>query len=81
MGFVGTLFIWGKCGYAGCVGGFDDGVEVEGDRGGGLFAEIEEVEGHAASLPLNAGHKFTDLNFELDCVDVDNIIVAGVAGT
>lgn len=79
MALVGTLLVRGKGGNAGGVGSFDNSVEVEGGFVH-LVAEVGEVEGYAASLQFNAGHKFTDLNFELDGVDVDNIIVAGVAG-
>lgn len=78
--FVGAFFVGRKGGDTGCVGDFDDGVEVEYDGAVRLVAEVWEVQGDAAQLPLDAGDKFADLYIELDGVDVDNIVGAGFGG-
>ena len=81
MVLVGFLFVRGECWYAGGVSGFDDGVEVKRDGVGGFFPKVGKVEGNATGLPLHAGNKFTDLNIELHCIDMANIVGTGMAGS
>ena len=81
MVLVGLLFVWGERRYAGSVGGFDNGIEVEHNRVACLVAEVGEVEGDLRSVPRHAGDEFANLHIELDGVDEDNIVGAGVAGT
>ena len=74
---IGLLFSGGNGGDAcgGCR--FDDGVKVESDGGGGLLAEVGEVAGGMAFLPLHAGDELADFHLWGDGVDVDDIFGMG----
>lgn len=78
--FVGLLFGGGEGGNAcgGCR--FYDGVEIKGNRGSGLFAEVGKVERGLACLTLHAGDELTDFLLRRDGVDVDDIVGAGFWG-
>ena len=80
MVFVGTFLVGREGGDAGGVGGFDDGVEVDGGFVR-LDAEVGEVEGDASCLPLHTGYEQADLHLKLDGIDVYYIVGMGVAGT
>lgn len=78
--FFGAFFVGRKGWDIGGIGGLDDGVEMECDGIACLVVEVGEFEGNAAKLLLDAGDEFADLNIELNSIDVDNIVGAGVNG-
>lgn len=65
---VGFLLVGGEGGDVGGVGGFDDGIEVEGDglAGCDFVAHVREVEGCAGGLALDAGHEHADVGHPPD---------------
>ena len=76
---VGFLLVGGEGGDVGGVGGFDDGVEVEGYRLAGcdFVAHVGEVEGGAGGLALDAGHEDADVGIGGDGVDVHDVVGTG----
>ena len=78
VAFVDFLLAGGEGGDAGCVGGFDDGVEVIGWGDFSFFAEVGEVEGDPASLAFDAGNEVADFNLVFHCIDVHHIVGAGI---
>lgn len=76
---VGFLLVGGEGGDVGGVGGFDDGVEVEGDglSGCDFVAHVREVEGGTGGLALDAGHEHADVGIGGDGIDVHDVVGSG----
>ena len=76
---VGFLLVGGEGGDAGGVGGFDDGVEVEGYglAGCDFVAHVREVEGGTGGLALDAGHEHADVGIGGDGIDVHDVVGSG----
>lgn len=76
---VGFLLVGGEGGNVGGVGGFDDGVEVEGYRLAGcdFVAHVGEVEDGAPGMALDAGHEHADVGIGGDGIDVHDIVGTG----
>lgn len=76
---VGFLLVGGEGGDVGGVGGFDDGVEMEGYglSGCDFVAHVREVEGGTGGLALDAGHEHADVGIGGDGIDVHDVVGSG----